>query len=154
MVPSKLNLPLFEFRFKENNNRKLIFDEIRKKYITLTPEEWVRQNFVRYLIDYKNYPSGLLSLEMSLSLNRTDKRCDIVVFDRQGNPILLIECKAPDVEIVQKTFDQAFVYNLKLKVKHFIITNGIKHFCFSIDASEKKINFLKDILEYSEIKET
>jgi hypothetical protein len=144
----KLNLPVFEFRIKDTGKRKSIFDEIRKKYVALTPEEWVRQNFVKYLIQHKNYPTGLISLEMAISINKNEKRCDIVVFEKTGKPMLLVECKSPNVEITQKSFDQAIVYNMRLNVKYLILTNGKKHFCWMINSIEKKLDFLDSIPEF------
>ncbi len=149
---TKLNLPEFEFIFKEKENKRYIFDDLRKKYIFLTPEEWVRQNFVKYLINIKNYPASLIALEMSFVLHSVDKRSDIVVYNNQGKIALLVECKSPDVSISQKTFDQAAGYNLKLNAKILILTNGISHYCCVPDYEKRKWIYLENIPDFNELK--
>ncbi len=115
----KLNLPQYKFNIKSKENKTLIFDEIRKKYIVLTPEEWVRQHFVCYLQHEKNYPISLISVEKQLIINNLKKRFDILVFNRNGQPKIIVECKAPSVKITQDTFDQIARYNLKLNADLF-----------------------------------
>jgi len=147
----QLNLPEFNFSFKDENGKKFIFDEIRRKFITLTPEEWVRQNFVKYLINNKNYPASLIALEVPIVINETDQRSDIVAFNKNGRIVVLVECKSPEISLTQKVFDQAASYNLKLNAKILIITNGIAHYCCKPDYSGRKWIFLDDIPDYKEL---
>ncbi len=147
----KLNLPEFEFTFKDEGGRRFIFDKIRHKYLLLSPEEWVRQNFVRYLIENKKYPSSLIALEMPFTINEANLRSDIVVYNRQGKIIVMVECKSPQVSLSQKVFDQAAGYNLKLNSEILIITNGISHYCCRLDYPQHKWIFLSDIPNYTEL---
>lgn len=149
---TRLNLPEFRFKVKETAKKKYIFDEIRHRYIVLTPEEWVRQNFVKYLVQYKNYSASLIVLEKPANLFSSDIRSDIVIYNNIGKIILLVECKSPDVSITQKTFDQTASYNLKLKAEFLIITNGISHYCFKPDYKKRSWIFLEDIPDYKELK--
>lgn len=146
-----LRLPEYNFRIINQNNKPFIFDQQRKKYVSLTPEEWVRQNFIQYLIQEKKYPASLISIEKQLIINGLKKRYDAVVFNRNANPIVIIEFKAPNIEIKQQTFDQAAVYNSKLKVGYFIISNGISHFCCRIDFENQKYHFLEEIPEFEHL---
>jgi hypothetical protein len=148
----KLNLPEFEFTYKEKNKKRYIFDEIRRKYLVLSPEEWVRQNFVKYLVNNKNYPAALIVLEMPFIMNSTDKRSDIVIYNRKRKIVLLVECKSPDIPISQKIFDQAAGYNLKLDAKILVITNGISHYCCKPDYKNRKWIYLENIPDYNELK--
>jgi hypothetical protein len=143
-----LNLPTYSFKLKSEEGRNLIFDEIRKKYVVLTPEEWVRQNFVRYLISEKFYPAALISLEKHFSYNRMQKRSDILVYDRNANPVLMVECKSPDVKINQAVFDQIALYNLKFKVPFLVVTNGIHHYCCQYAEVVGNYRFLEEIPGY------
>jgi len=143
-----LNLPTYSFKLKSGRGRNLIFDEIRKKYIALTPEEWVRQNFIRYLISEKAYPASLISLEKHFTYNRMQKRSDILVYDRNANPVLMVECKSPDVKISQAVFDQIALYNLKFRVPYLIVTNGMYHYCCRYTEEKRNYIFLEDIPEY------
>jgi hypothetical protein len=124
----KLNLPNYKFRLKSSENKTLIFDNLRKKYMVLTPEEWVRQHFVQFLIEEKKYPASLIALEKQLTLNNRKKRTDILVFNKEGNHDIIVECKAPKIKITQATFDQIARYNLKLKANFLVVTNGLDHF--------------------------
>lgn len=144
----ELNLPHYEFSVTQSPPIK-IFDFIRKKYVALTPEEWVRQNFLKYLVEVKNYPSSLIFLEQTLNVFKIQKRCDAVVYDKKGTPLMIIEFKAPEVAITQKVFDQIARYNISLNVIYLIVSNGLKHFCCSIDPTSKSYHFLEDIPEYS-----
>ena len=141
----KLDLPQFEFRIEADGDSLKIFDEFRKKYLVLTPEEWVRQNFVKFLVYNRKYPVGLLKLEHKIKLDRVWKRCDIIIFDKSLNPHLIVECKAPEINISQETFNQIGLYNSKLKVKYLIATNGLKHICLQSDYTKNSFMFLKDI---------
>ncbi len=126
----KLNLPVFEPSLKKEQGKIWIFDGIRKKYIVLTPEEWVRQHFINYLITELKYPKSLFRIEGSLTYNKLQKRSDILVFDRNGKAWMLIECKSPTIKLNQKAFNQVAVYNMTLGAKYLAVTNGMAHFCF------------------------
>ena len=147
----KLNLPLFEFKIKKENNNTIIFDKIRKKWIILTPEEWVRQNFISYILD-KNYPKSLINCEKVFYINKVTKRYDIVVYDSSGNVEILVECKSYDVNLIKEHFDQVMRYNLELKSKYVIVTNGLRHFYFEFDESEKIYKQKKDLISYKKWK--
>jgi len=144
----KLSFPNYEFRLKKIDEKKFIFDEIRKKYIELTAEEWVRQNCVKFLINEKKYKSQLIAIEKKIILNNLTKRFDIIAYDNNGDPNLLVECKAPNIAIKQETFDQILSYNRVINSKYLMITNGIIHYYCKIDNIDNKINFLKDIPNY------
>lgn len=146
-----LNLPTYSFTIKFQEQRKYIFDTLRKKYVLLTPEEWVRQNFLKYLIDEKKYPASLISVEMEIKLNKLSKRCDAVVFDRSGNPLMIIECKTTSVKIDQTVFEQIARYNMQLQVNYLIVTNGLNHYCCKIDFENQAYEFLGQIPGYSEM---
>jgi type I site-specific restriction endonuclease len=144
----QLNLPAFEHKIKDSEKGKTIFDPVRCKYVALTPEEWVRQNFLQYLIQVKKMPKNLIRVEMSLELNGLAKRSDIVVHNRMGNPLLAVECKAPTVKITQSVFEQLARYNLQLNVPYLLVTNGVTHFFCKFSEHEKRYLFLDDIPEY------
>lgn len=148
----KLNLPEYEFRYRKNSDQKSeIFDEIRKRFVALTPEEWVRQNFIKYLTSEKGYPASLIYVEMSLKVNKMLKRCDIVVYNMDGKPTAIVECKSAETLIKQEIFDQAARYNITLKVNYLIITNGISHLCAKIDHQYNKTSFLRSVPFFSEL---
>ena len=146
-----LNLPPYEFKTRVENGKNYIFDPFRSKYLVLTPEENVRQHFARYLIKELSYPATLMMSEHSLSLNRMNKRCDLIVFDRSGEPLVLVECKAPKVKISQAVFDQIARYNLVFKVSYLMVSNGLKHYCCKIDFGTGEIEFLKAMPSYKEL---
>jgi hypothetical protein len=146
-----LNLPTYLFSIKEDRGKKFIFDEIRRRYVSLTPEEWVRQHIVKFLSGEKQFPVQLISVEKGFSQNRLAKRYDLLVYDRSGRPLMIIECKSPSVEINQKTFDQATLYNQKYLAKYVLVTNGRKHYCCIVDMKKKSYSFLKDIPAYVDI---
>ncbi len=141
----QLNFPTYSFRFKNSENKVAIFDEIRKKFIQLTPEEWVRQHVVQFLQLEKNYPKSLINVEKLIKIYDLNKRYDIVVYQPNGDLFLLIECKAPKVNVNQDTFDQIARYNLKLKAKFLMITNGLNHYFCQMDFENEKYVFLKDL---------
>ena len=141
----KLNFPQYDFQLKKQDNKWLIFDPIRKKYYVLTPEEWVRQHTLQYLIQNKNYPKNLIAVEKELQINQTKRRFDIVVFNHLMTPEILIECKAPHIVINQKTFDQANQYNWLLKAPLLFLTNGLKHYICQIDFEANQFKFLKEL---------
>ena len=146
--PVPLNLPPYPFKLKKGPEQTFIFDPLRKKYLVLTPEEWVRQHLVQFLINYKNYPAGLIKLEGGLALNSLQKRTDLIAFNSDGSKVLLVECKAPTVKINQKVFDQIARYNFVHRVETLVVSNGIVHFCCRIDFENKCYNFLSDIPSY------
>lgn len=147
--PVPLNLPAYSFRLKHTNNTTHIFDEIRKKFLVLTPEEWVRQHFVQFLIREKKYPRSLIKLEGGLKLNSLQKRSDILIFNTSGEKIVLVECKAPAVKIAQAAFDQVARYNFIHRVRFIIVTNGLQHFCAETDFENGSYKFLKELPDYS-----
>jgi type I site-specific restriction endonuclease len=146
-----LNLPQYTFRIKEKLGKKLIFDGFRRRWVALTPEEWVRQNFARYLTEEKHFPASLVAIERSLRINQRDFRTDIVLFSKSGNPLVVVECKAPEVKISQQVFDQIARYNLDLRVSYLIITNGLAHYCCRFDQSQLSYTFLPEIPDYTAI---
>lgn len=148
MKLTKLNFPEYEFSFKSVNKQKYIFDRFRKKHVVLTPEEWVRQNLANYLTIQRKCPESLMALEVGLEVNSLKKRADLVIYDRHGKPLLIAECKAPNVKITQEVFDQICIYNLSLKVPYLIVSNGINHYFCKIDVDKKEYGFLEIIPEY------
>jgi type I site-specific restriction endonuclease len=149
----QLNFPIYNFRFKNSENKVSIFDEIRKKFIILTPEEWVRQHVVRFLLEEKKYPKSLINVEKVLSVNGLRKRYDIVVFNPDGSIFVLVECKAPEIKTAQATFDQIARYNLALKAQFLMVTNGLNHYFCQMDFENEKYDFLKELPDY-ELKNT
>ncbi len=147
----RLNLPEYSFRIKTTEGKDFIFDSLRKKFVRLTPEEWVRQNFVQFLISEKKYSPALITVEALVKVNNNPQRADIVVFDRSGIRVLVAEFKAPDIKISQQTFDQIVRYNMQLKVKFLIVSNGMEHFCCSIDYAENTYAFLPEIPFFADI---
>lgn len=144
----QLNLPSYNITLKEEKGKQYIFDDIRKKYLVLTPEEWVRQNFIKFLVDQKKVPNSLIVIEKGLKLNELTKRADVLIY-KNASPILLVECKAPSVKITQDTFDQISRYNLTFKVPYLIITNGLQHYCCKIDIENNSYAFLEDIPDFT-----
>ncbi len=144
-----LNLPQVKFRIKSNENTQLIFDIIRKKYVALTPEEWVRQHVVHYLITVRGYPKSLIAVEKQLTVNTLKKRFDILVFNTKGLPKIIIECKSPSIKITQKAFDQIARYNLKLNAEYLMVTNGLQHYYCTLDIINERYVFLKKLPDYS-----
>ena len=148
----RLNLPSYSLKLRKNKLQKVeVFDPLRKKYLILTPEEWVRQNFIEYLADKMHYPKSLMQSEVALKINRVQKRADIVLYGKQGQAILLVECKAPDIKISQEVFDQAARYNMVFKVQYMIITNGLQHYCCELDHENESYNFMEDIPPFDSI---
>jgi|TARA_B110000444_G_scaffold57640_1_gene53721 predicted type IV restriction endonuclease len=144
-MQEKLNLPKFNFKNRLVDNTIQIFDEVRKGYFKLTPEEWVRQHVINYLAVYKNYPIGLMQVEKLIKYNNLNTRADLIVNDRDFNPVVLVECKAPNVKIGKDAFDQIAKYNFSLKAKYLFVTNGLKHYCCSINYASGETEFLNDI---------
>lgn len=143
-----LNLPSYEFRTTDREGKRQIYDPLRQSYVRLTPEEWVRQHFVQYLIQERDAPAGLVATEASFKFQGQPWRADIVVYDRHGDPLLLVECKAPDVSINQDTFDQGARYNLVLDAPFLVVTNGQAHYACLIDTDAGTYDFLDDLPPY------
>ncbi|MDO1514519.1 type I restriction enzyme HsdR N-terminal domain-containing protein [Maribacter confluentis] len=144
-----LNFPSYTFRVKNSENRTLIFDDVRKKFVVLTPEEWVRQHVVQFLLQEKNYPLSHINVEKQIKMNGLVKRYDVVVFNPTGELHLLVECKAPEVSISQNTFDQIAQYNIQLNASYLMVTNGISHFYCQTDAQAEKYEFMREIPDFS-----
>ncbi|MDT0554598.1 type I restriction enzyme HsdR N-terminal domain-containing protein [Patiriisocius hiemis] len=146
-----LNFKKYSFRFKSNENKPLIFDPIRKKFMVLTPEEWVRQHVLKFLINEKEYPISHINVEKQLELNGTKKRYDIVVFNNDGSIHLIVECKRPKVAITQTTFDQIARYNMALNATYLMVTNGIHHYYCRIEKNKERYVFLEELPTYQNI---
>ena len=144
----QLNFPTYQFRFKNSENKTAIFDEIRKKFVFLTPEEWVRQHVIHFLLYEKGFPKSLLNAEKQIKINGTTKRYDVVVFKPDGSIHLLVECKAPEITISQDTFDQIARYNMALQATYLLVTNGVNHYYCTMDYEKKIYNFLREIPSY------
>jgi len=147
----ELNLPNYSFQIKNNQGRLVIFDRLRRRFVALTPEEWVRQHVVEFLISEKGFPAALMANEITLQRNGMNKRCDAVVYDRDGDPLLIAEFKAPEIAINQQTFDQIARYNMILKVSYLLISNGLQHYCCYIDYETQQVSYLPDIPSFTEI---
>ena len=147
----RLNLPQYEIKIGEKNGKRTIFDFLRRKYVTLTPEEWVRQHFTHYLTDHKGYPKGLMGNEVELRVGEKRLRCDTILYNKQGQPQMIIEYKAPTIQIQQKTFDQISVYNLLLHVDYLIVSNGLQHYCCKMTYDSQKYLLLKEIPDYQNL---
>ncbi|WP_455991459.1 type I restriction enzyme HsdR N-terminal domain-containing protein [Prevotella sp.] len=147
----QLTLPPYQIRVKETHGRKQIFDILRKKYVALTPEEWVRQHFIHYLVEHKNYPSSLLANEVSLQIGEKRMRADSVLYDNQLHPRMIIEYKAPNITLTQKVFDQITVYNLLLHVDYLIVSNGMITYICKMDYEKQTYKFLEAIPNYENI---
>ena len=146
-----LNLPQTELKVTQREDAPYVFDILRRKYIKITPEEWVRQHFVHFLIEHKGYPQELLANEVALSLNSTTKRCDTVLYDQQARPRMIVEYKAPHIELQQRVFDQISRYNIVMRVPYLIVSNGLQHYCCCIDYERQTYAFLQDIPEYDSL---
>ena len=144
-----LNFPKYSFRIKNSQNRQYIFDGIRKKFVVLQPEEWVRQHLLHFLIFTKNFPKSMVNVEKQLTVNSLKRRYDVVVFNPDGSIFLLVECKAPEIKIDQSTFDQIARYNYQLKANYLLVTNGLEHYCCEMDHEHEKYRFLEDIPDFS-----
>ena len=149
----ELNLPKTELKIITKDGKPLVFDVLRRKYVALTPEEWVRQQFAHFLIQQKGYPAECIGNEISINLNGTKKRCDTVIYDGNAQPTMIVEYKSPQVEITQQVFEQISRYNIKLGVKWLIVSNGLQHYCCRIDYESGTYQFVEDIPTYNDIKE-
>jgi len=146
-----LNLPPYATKIAVRDGKNTIWDIIRRKYVALTPEEWVPQHFVHFLVEHKGYPASLLANEVALTLNGTSRRCDTVLYDRTLSPRMIIEYKAPHIPITQKVFDQISRYNLVFRVDYLIVSNGLSHYCCRMDYARQSYQFLTDVPGYSEL---
>jgi hypothetical protein len=144
----KLNLPEFEYNVKKAEGKVWIFDVIRKRFIVLTPEEWVRQHFVNYIVTELRYPKALIKIETGLIYNKLSKRSDIIVYNRQGMPWMVIECKASDQKLSQQTLEQVAMYNTSMKAKYIVVTNGLQHLCCEINWDDKLTTLMTSFPEY------
>ena len=145
---NRLNLPEYSIKIAERNGKKVIFDILRRKYVALTPEEWVRQQFVHFIIEKKGYPQTLIANEVELKIGNKSLRCDSVLYDRNMQPRMIIEYKSPSIELQQKVFNQISTYNLLLKVDYLIVSNGMQHYCCKMDYENHKYVFLEEIPDY------
>ena len=146
-----LNLPSFEAKIRKKGDFHEIFDPLRRKYVALTPEEWVRQHFVHYLVSEKGYPASRIANEAAIRLNSLSRRCDTVVYDKQLEPLMILEYKEPKVVITQQVFDQVARYNSVLRVPYIVVSNGISHYCYRIDFNTLEYKFLTEIPLYGEL---
>ena len=149
MLKTKLNLPNFDFKYKNENSKEYIFDSIRKRYIIITPEEWVRQNIIRYLTDNLQYPKNLMGVEKQIKVFNTIKRPDIIIFNSKLEPKMIVECKRPQITITSKTLNQTIDYYIELKAEYFLLTNGMKHFCCKIE--NNNCNFINSIPNFDSL---
>ncbi len=147
----ELNIPAYPFRIRQSGSLRVIWDEFRKKYVALTPEEWVRQHILMYLVNELQYPSGRMAVEMALQVHGTMLRCDALVYDAQLKPLMLIECKAPDIVITNDTLLQIARYNQTAGVNYLLVTNGIKHYCFQRKSDQSGFVSLQQIPLYKEL---
>ena len=147
----QLNLPIFQPKLKKTDGELHIFDQIRKRYLLLTPEEWVRQNFLNYLINHKGYPLSLMENEAMIKLNNMTRRCDTVVYNNKLEPLVIVEYKRPEITINQDVFNQIVRYNIVLRVDYLIVSNGLSHFCCKMNYEDQTYLFLEEIPEYGEL---
>lgn len=148
---SDLNLPQYTFKTKKEGDNHSIFDRCRQKYVALTPEEWVRQNMVEYMIQVKKFPPARIANEVTVNINGMKKRSDSVIYDKEMRPRIIIEYKAPTVKITQKVFDQIATYNFELDVDILIVSNGLEHYCCRMDKENRKYFFLREIPDYDSL---
>ncbi|MDD3789806.1 MAG: type I restriction enzyme HsdR N-terminal domain-containing protein, partial [Petrimonas sp.] len=146
-----LNLPSFDAKISKTDRSTIIFDRLRRKYVSLTPEEWVRQHFVNYLIIEKNYPASLIANEAKINLNSLSRRCDTVVYNSRLEPLVILEYKSPDVKITQEVFDQIVRYNIVLRVKYLIVSNGLSHYCCEMDYENQTFRYVNEIPDYDQL---
>ena len=145
----RLNLPEYEINVVERDGKRMIFDFLRRKYVALTPEEWVRQHFTHFLVSQKGYPKTLLVNEAQLQIGDKHLRCDTVLYNKEMQPLMIIEYKAPQIQLQQKTFDQIAAYNLLLHADFLVVSNGMQHYCCQMDYSQHTYRFLTEIPDYA-----
>ncbi len=147
----ELNLPEYSFRIIERDGKRMILDTLRRKYVRLTPEEWVRQNFVQYLIQEGLYPPGLIGIEVPAPFNRLKKRVDVLVYDRMGKPVMIVECKSYNLPLDESVFEQIATYNMKYNVPFLVVTNGMHHYACRLEAGSARPGYLNVIPLYEEL---
>lgn len=147
----RLNLPAYEIKTRSINGKTNILDVLRRKFVALTPEEWVRQHFIHFLIEHKHYPMALLANEVELETGRKKLRCDSILYSRDLLPRMIIEYKSPEIEITQKTFNQIFAYNTLLHAEYLVVSNGMRHYCCRIDYASRSYTFLNNIPCYENL---
>lgn len=148
-----LNLPPFDIKTTEKDGHTAVFDFLRRRYVRLTPEEWVRQHFTHFLVEHKGYPAGLLANEMTVNVGGVARRCDSVLFDRTGGaPRMILEYKAPNVRITQDVFQQIYSYNSVLRARYLVVSNGLEHYCCCVDYARMNVTYLKEIPAYANLK--
>ena len=147
----RLNLPQYEIKINQRQGKPYILDTLRRRYVSLTPEEWVRQHFVHFLIEHKGYPQALLANEVELRLGEKRLRCDSVLYNREAKPVMIIEYKAPTIALSQRVFDQISAYNMLLHVDYLIVSNGMQHYCCRMDYENHSYTFLTDIPDYGDL---
>jgi hypothetical protein len=146
-----LNLPPYDFLIRERDGKAMIFDPIRRKFVRLTPEEWVRQHFVQYLVREQGVPGALVAVEMAFTYQGMSRRADVVVHDRRGRPLMMVECKAPEVEVRQVVFDQVARYNRVVNARYLVVTNGLVHYCAALDPEGHTYRFLDALPRYEDL---
>lgn len=147
----EINLPLYEIKLREHDGKRQIFDFLRRRYVALTPEEWVRQHFVHYLMAYKGYPKGLLANEVELAVGEKKLRCDTLLYNKALQPQMIVEYKSPEIELTQRVFNQITAYNFLLHVDYLVVSNGRQHYCCRMDYEHQTYTFLQDIPAYGEL---
>lgn len=150
---TRLNLPSYSFKIKSVGDKQQIFDSIRRRYVALTPEEWVRQNMVAHLIETRHVPQMRISNETTIKYNGLTKRCDTVIYDANLKPLMIAEYKATTIELTQLVFDQIAIYNLKLEVPYLLVSNGLQHIFCKVDTVNKCYQFYPDVFDYSQLSE-
>lgn len=152
--PPALNLPAYDFRTRVVDGTACVYDPLRKKYVAATPEEWVRLHLIQALIEFRDFPRGLIKIEHSIRAHGRPRRCDAVIYDRDLRPRMIIECKAPDVKIDQSTFDQIAVYNVALRCEFLLVSNGREHYCCRVDFDRNAVEFIGDLPSYQDLIQT
>lgn len=147
----QLNLPTFDIRTRNHKGRPQVFDPLRRRFVALTPEEWVRQHFVNFLIHHRHFPAGLMANEMELAIGDKRLRCDTLLYNKDMRPQMIVEYKAPHIALTQKVIDQITAYNLLLHVDYLVVSNGLEHFCCHMDYDNQRYSFLTDIPEYADL---
>ena len=147
----RLNLPEYQIKIGEKDGKRVIFDFLRRKYVALTPEEWVRQHFTHFLTEHKGYPQGLLGNEIELQTGSKRLRCDTILYNKVAQPQMIIEYKAPTIQLQQKTFNQISIYNMLLHVDYLVVSNGLQHYCCKMDYERRRYTFLRDIPDYENL---
>ena len=148
---NELNLPSYDVKVRGTREKPEIFDFLRKRYVVLTPEEWVRQHFTHWLVDHKGYPKGLLGNEIALKCGEKTLRCDSILYNKEATPQMIIEYKAPTVSLTQRVFNQISIYNLLLHVDYLVVSNGLQHYCCKMDYGHQTYRFLQEIPDYASL---